>query len=333
MNFAYLGDESNWNLIGNKSKNFHLFTAYKSPFALISYSNDFFDRKIPNFFITSQADSFKIIPLKLNSQELHIDSKIVDIALKASKTSYDDTTSYTYQTFIKKRINYIFGFIEPKYELIKTDSISSFISLKTQFKYPNIDLKAYSKYLYGNNVYISSYNKYDITPHYSIVAKFISDGIYEKYNKIYLGGKSSNLGLQLFIGKTSESDFHTFFTEIDQDKIFWFNNLSLDIKNRLIFNKHTNIRNPFMEFVNTSELTYHLNYDNSIRVGLEYNTLSFDKNMHIYDLFLNGYIGVGITKYFSLQVNFINLTNEYSYYKISQDAFHMNVGFNWIFFN
>jgi hypothetical protein len=69
------------------------------------------------------------------------------------------------------------------------------------------------------------------------------------------------------------------------------------------------------------------------RFGAEYHFLTNDKHWNYYDIYLNSFIGVQITRYFTLKADFINLTNEYSYSELLLMPYHINFSFNWLFFN
>ena len=158
------------------------------------------------------------------------------------------------------------------------------------------------------------------------------DDIFHNFEQKNLSVEYKKSAINAGIKKKNASSCE--FVEIFQkNKLRFTSDYILNFTNEIQFNNKQYNYFPYLQLKSNFQITKVLKYKNAIYCGMEYFFITTDKKIKIYDIFLHPYIGVNITDKFSLQVDFINITNEFSYNMLSLSPYHINVGFKWIFFN
>ncbi len=331
FNFSYLGKEGLWHQNNNPSKDFHLYTRLKTKLGSLSLTKDIFENTIPDFYILSNSDSLKTLSLKQNRTNLIYNFKGFNLAVQNISTKIKNKTETETQFYLSQKIRMPYLEIEPKFQTTNNQNKNYYYHIKSYFNYSKFLMQSVFINRNFEKNYISSHLEYHQNKDFSyslnyhndmIFYDFISEDVSIKYKKA-----------QISFGQKQKNSSKTFFSSIKQDNSFKIKLLDFYISTNLIYHKKFSKYFPMLHYRGLFKISEELNHDNKIFVGAEYHFLTNDKHWNYYDIYLNSFIGVQITRYFTLKADFINLTNEYSYSELLLMPYHINFSFNWLFFN
>ncbi len=333
LNFSYIGQSGNWNLKDSDLKSFHIFAKHRFVNGDINYTKDLIQTDIPAFYIRDTTDFQKQINLKFYQDNLVFKYRKFKSGFRFERMVKTDTTKYKTdkkQFFIKQQIDIGKLNFSPQYELIYTDTLKQYLKLKSKIDLSIIKLNMFILNNLRKNL-ISSDFTLNLPKNTALIFSYYKDDIFYNFLKeqLFFTYKSSKIA----VGKQSIGDFSTLFISLNLYNQLKFNKLDIKLSSNIGYNNKTNENFPLLEYKGNYKGILNLKQDNSIFAGIRYFFITKDKNFNVYDIYLSPFFGFNITKNFSIQTDFINITNEYSYNFLSLSPFHINVGFRWIFFN
>ena len=345
FNFAYLGQDGDWLGTREKSKNFHTSFFYESKLGDFIFHHTRINQSLSSYKLSADINSSAVIDEKNSINSFMWRNKYLNLGFQLENFQADTLKQNNNHFLVSKEFRIKADTLAVIYEHINdktNDENINLFSLYNQLEINHLYAELFANYKDDDYFNFISKNKVALIKEFSLLFNYTKSKDYltnENYfDKKWEAGLAVNqIQSKILYGSKQEYEKSYEYVKINTNPNIFFANLEVKLNNWLFYNIDEPDYIPQWQQKAFLDFILHLKHNNRITFGLNDHLYSefINADNEIIDntFFLNAYLAIGITDYFEIKVDLINIFNQDDINNIDINKRHYNFSLRWFFIN